>query len=189
MSFKRAVGLEDIPRAKAEIRRTIKGLRDRQFKQDPLFDAGESFGWSVRSSVVKREGLIIQAAIMDAIAQTSHLRLMDKIQLPKRSVDVCFAQSRTFVALEIKRGSDHDSTKQRAFDRDLKELPALIKSVMPSYKIAYHIVFIDGEPPIEEGLKPSSLKEIYQLDIVPYITSARQCYCPEFRMILQERGL
>lgn len=190
----RWVGITGIPRADEQIKRTIDTLRVAQFDQDPLFDAGDSFRLSLQNSAVKREGAVIEAAIKDAIEQTPQLRLLGVDRRLARVPDVQFEIRTTgwLVALEIKRGSLHDSTKQRQFRQDLKDIPPILRTALPLFpveNIHFHIVFISGEPPIREGLMPEDLERLYGLDIRSHILTARQRYSTAIKQVLRERGL
>jgi len=190
------VGLTGIPRADAEIQRTIKTLRTAQFEQDPLFDAGDSFRLSLCNSAVKREGPIIEAAIKDAVEQTPHLRLFDDslAEFGHRRVDVQFEMrdEKWLIALEIKRGVMHDSTKIRAFRADLLNIPPLLRTALPLFpaeNIRFHIVFIGGDPPIKEGLTLQGLGKLYGLHAHSHVFTARQRYSAAIKSVLRERGL
>jgi hypothetical protein len=190
----RPVSLTDIPRADAEIQRTIETLRAAQFEQDPLFDAGDSFAWSLRSSAVKREGRILEAAIMDAVEQTDHLRLLGVDRKLRRVPDVQFEiiQSGWIVVLEVKRGTQHDAKSIREFRKDLDEIPPLIRSALPLFPVEhvhFHIVFVSGKPRIKEGLTPDDLSRLYDLHIRAHILTARQRYSGAIKIVLRERGL
>jgi hypothetical protein len=188
------IGLTGIPRAEAEIKRTIETLRIAQFEQDPLFDAGDSFRLSLCNSAIKREGTIIEAAIKDAIEQTSHLRLFVERGGLNRHVDVQFEliDRDWFVALEIKRGSLHDSTKIRQFRADLMNIPPLLCTALPLFpaeNILFHIVFVSGDPPIKEGLRLEDLGRLYDLHARSHVLTARQRYSAAIKSVLRERGL
>jgi hypothetical protein len=190
----RPVGLTGIPRADAQIARTIETLRVAQFEQDPLYTAAESFEWSLRSSAVKREGAIIEAAIQDAIEQTPHLRLLPISHRLKRVPDVQFelVDMGWIVALEIKRGSQHDSTNLRQFRADLAAIPPLLRTALPLFPVEYvhfHIVFVSGKPPIPEGLTLDDLGRIYGLHARSHVLTARQRYSAAIDTVLRERGL
>jgi hypothetical protein len=187
------VGLTGIPRADAAIKRTIETLRTTQFEQDPLFDASDSFRVSLCNSAVKREGAIIEAAIKDAIEQTSHLRLFGDMRLP-RQIDVQFElrDQGWLIALEIKRGSMHDSTKLRQFRADLQDIPPLLRSALPLFpaeNVLFHIVFISGEPPLKTGLTLDDLGRLYGLHARSHVLTARQRYSAAIKAVLRERGL
>lgn len=163
--YLRPVGVSGIPRADQEIRRTIETLRCAQFEQDPLFDAGDSFRLSLCNSAVKREGAIIEAAIKDAIEQTSHLRLIGRDKRIPRQIDIQFEMRDNgwIIACEIKRGSMHDSTKLRQFRADLKDIPPLLETsltLFPAENIKFHNVL-----------------------------TARQRYSTAIKAVLRERGL
>ncbi|HTI78948.1 MAG TPA: hypothetical protein VL614_00705 [Acetobacteraceae bacterium] len=188
------VGLTGIPRADAEIHRTIATLRVVQFDQDPLWDAADSFRKSLMNSAEKREGTIIEAAIRDAIEQTSHLRLVTVDRRLPRVPDVQFEirDSGWIVALEIKRGSHHDSTKLRQFRDDLKQIPPLLRTALPLFPaecVHFHIVFISGQPPLSEGLTLDDLGKLYDLHARSHILTARQRYSGALKAIMRERGL
>jgi len=186
------VGLTVIPRADAEIKRTIETLRIAQFEQDPLFDVSDSFRLSLCNSAVKREGSIIEAAIKDAVDQTSHLRLFEE-KLDHRRVDVQFqTQENWFVGLEIKRGALQDSKAIRQFRADLEIIPNLIRTALPLFpaeNILFHIVFIGGNPPIKSGLILDDLARLYGLHARSYVMTARQRYSAAIKSVLKERGL
>jgi hypothetical protein len=188
------VGLTDIPLADARIQRTIKTLRVAQFDQDPLFDAADSFRLSLHSSAVKREGKIIEFAIMDAINQTPHLRLLEVNVKLKRIPDVQFEIINTnrMVVLEIKRGVMHDSKGMKRFRDDLREMPILLQAAFPTFSadnIKFHIVFIDGVPRLREGLTPEDLSKLFELHVRSHILTARQRYSAAIKVIMRERGL
>ncbi|HEY2243419.1 MAG TPA: hypothetical protein VGH47_04245 [Xanthobacteraceae bacterium] len=188
------VGLTGIPRADAEIRRTIETLRVAQFEQDPLFDVGDSFRLSLCNSAVKREGVIIEAAIKDAVEQTPYLRLFEERGGLHRHVDVQFEliENGWLVALEIKRGALHDSTKIRQFRADLIGIPPLLCTALPLFpaeNIRFHIVFISGNAPIREGLNLDDLARLYGLHARSHVMTARQRYSTSIRSVLRERGL
>ena len=188
------VTVADIPRAAAQIRRTIERLRATQFAQDHLFDAAVSFRQSIQASAQKREGLVIEAAIKDAIDQTEHLNLLPNNKRLPRRVDVQFEVCDTgwLVALEIKRGSLHDSGAIRQFRSDLLNIPPLLRTALPLFPIEnvhYHIVFINGDPPFPQGLRPADLAERYGLHITSHILTARQQYSAAITQVLRERGL
>lgn len=186
------VGLTGIPRADAEIKRTIETLRIAQFEQDPLFDASDSFRLSLCNSAVKREGPIIEAAIKDAVDQTSHLRLFEE-KLGHRRLDVQFeTQENWFVGLEIKRGALQDSKAIRQFRSDLEIIPNLIRTTLPLFpaeNILFHIVFVSGSPPIKGGLILDDLGRLYGLHARSYVMTARQRYSAAIKAVLRERGL
>lgn len=188
------VGLTGIPRADEQIGRTIETLRAAQFEQDPLFDAADSFRLSLLNSAVKREGAVIEAAIKDAIEQTNHLRLVEVNRRLPRVVDVQFEirASGWLIALEIKRSTQHDSTKLRQFRSDIKSIPPILETALPLFpaeNIHFHIVFISGEPPLREGLKPEDLGRLYGLHIRSHILTARQRYSAALKTVLRERAL
>lgn len=189
-----AVGVTDIPLADAQIWRTIDTLRTVQFEQDPLFDTSDSFRLSLCNSAIKREGVILEAAIMDAIEQTKHLRLLKVSRKLKRLPDVQFEvlHSGWIIILEIKRGSLHDSTKLRQFRTDLVQIPPLLRTALPLFPIEnihFHIVFVSGEPPLKEGLRPDDLSSLYGLHVRAHILTARQRYSAAIKQVLRERGL
>jgi hypothetical protein len=189
-----AVGLTGIPRADAEIQRTIETLRVAQFDQDPLFDAGASFRLSLQNSAVKREGVIIEAAIKDAIEQTHHLRLLKVDRHLKRVPDIQFEviSSGWVIALEIKRGSLHDSTKLRQFRADLAQIPPLLRQALPLFPVEhvhFHIVFMSGDPPLAEGLRLDDLGPLYGLHPRSHVLTARQRYSSAILSVLRDRGL
>ena len=188
------IGLTGIPRADEQIRRTIETLRTAQFDQEPLFDASDSFRLSLCNSAVKREGVILEAAIKDAIDQTSHLRLLHVDRRLKRVPDVQFevVTSGWIIALEIKRGSLHDSTKLRQFRADLTQIPPLLRHALPLFpaeNVHFHIVFVSGEPPLPEGLRLDDLGRLYGLHVRSHILTARQRYSASIKAVLRERGL
>lgn len=188
------VGLSGIPRADAEIKRTIETLRSAQFDQDPLFDVGDSFRLSLSNSAIKREGAIIEAAIKDAVEQTAHLRLFEERAGLDRRVDVQFELLNRgwFIALEIKRGALHDSTKIRQFRADLLNIPPMLRTALPLFpaeNILFHIVFVSGEPAIKEGLKLEDLERLYDLHARSHVLTARQRYSAAIKSVLRERGL
>lgn len=190
----RPVGLTGIPRADAEIQRTIETLRVAQFDQDPLFDASDSFRISLQNSAVKREGVIIEAAIKDAIDQSEHLRILNVDRRLKRIPDVQFEviSSGWIIALEIKRGSLHDSTKLRQFRADLAQIPPLLRQALPLFPaehVHFHIVFISGVPPLPEGLRLDDLGPLYGLHARSHVLTARQRYSAAIKAVLRERGL
>jgi hypothetical protein len=188
------VGASGIPRADAVITRTIETLRSAQFIQDPLFDSGDSFRLSLMSSAIKREGVILEAAIMDAIEQHTHLRLLKVNKKLKRVPDVQFELRNQgwMIALEIKRGSQHDSKSIRAFHRDLVEIPPILRTALPLFPAAnvhFHIVFVSGVPRIKEGLTLDDLWKLYGLQARSHIMTARQRYSAAVKAVLRERGL
>ncbi len=142
---------------------------------------------------MKREGAIIEAAIKDAIEQTSHLRLLGDTCL-SRQIDVQFelCEHGRLIALEIKRGSMHDSTKLRQFRADLQSIPPLLKSALPLFpaeNVLFHIVFISGAPPLKEGLTLDGLGRLYGLYARSHVLTARQRYSAAIKAVLRERGL
>jgi hypothetical protein len=186
------VGISGIPRADEEISRTIETLRRAQFDQDPLFDAGDSFRISLCNSAVKREGAILEAAIKDAIEQTPHLRLLGIDARLPRQIDVQFEMRETgwIIALEVKRGSMHDSTKLRQFRADLRTIPLLLKTALPLFpaeNIIFHILFISGDPPLKEGLTLKDLVRLYGLHASAHVLTARQRYSASIKAVLHER--
>jgi hypothetical protein len=188
------VGMSGIPRADAQIQRTIETLRVAQFEQDPLFDAADSFRLSLCNSAVKREGSILEAAIMDAIEQLPHLRLVPVNRRLPRLPDVEFEirASGWIVALEIKRGSMHDSTKLRQFRADLRDIPPLLRTALPLFPaecVHFHIVFVSGQPRLPEGLTLDDLGRLYGLHCRSHILTARQRYSTAIKTVLRERGL
>jgi hypothetical protein len=180
-----------IPRAEEKIAKTIARLRTVSFEQDPLMSVSESFMVSIWCSAMKRDGAVIEAAIMDAIEQTPSLRLVQVNRVERRHVDVQFevAANNHVVALEIKRGSLHDSTKIRQFRTDLVEMPKILQSALPLFSIEhhFHIVFISGIPPIREGLTLSNLKKLYGLDATLHVDAARRRFSREVRSVIEER--
>jgi len=194
MPHLRPVGVSGIPRADKEICRTIETLRHAQFEQDPLFDIGDSFRISLCNSAVKREGAILEAALKDAIEQTSHLRLLGSDTRLPRQIDVQFemCDNGWLVAVEVKRGSMHDSTKLRQFRADLESMPPLLKTALPLFpaeNIIFHILFISGEPPLKEGLTLKDLERLYGLYASSHVLTARQRYSAAIKTVLRERGL
>jgi hypothetical protein len=188
------VGLTGIPRADAQIQCTIKTLRVAQFEQEPLFDAADSFALSLRNSAVKREGTILEAAIMDAVEQTAHLRLLPVDRRLKRVPDVQFeiCDAGWIVALEIKRGVKHDSKGMRQFRADLIEIPPLLRTALPLFpaeSVHFHIVFVSGQPPLREGLTLDDLGRLYDLHVRSHILTARQRYSAAIKAVIRERGL
>ena len=188
------VGISGIPRADQEICRTIETLRRAQFEQDPLFDAGDSFRISLCNSAVKREGAILEAAIKDAIEQAPHLRLLGSEPRLPRQIDVQFElrDNGWLIALEVKRGSMHDSTKLRQFHADLEGIPPLLRTALPLFpaeNIMFHILFISGHPPLKEGLTLKDLGRLYGLHASAYVLTARQRYSAAIKTVLRERGL
>jgi len=190
----RPVAITDIPRADAQIRRTIETLRTAQFEQDPLWSASVSFAKSLRSSAEKREGVILECAIKDAIEQASHLRLLAVDHHLKRVPDVQFEIRDTgwLVALEIKRGSLHDSGAKRQFLADLRDIPPLLRTALPLFPaecVHFHIVFISGKPPLKQGITLDGLTDLYRLNARSHILTARQRYSAAVDAVLRERGL
>jgi hypothetical protein len=188
------VGLMGIPRADKQIAKTIATLRVAQFEQDPLFDVGDSFRLSLMNSAVKREGAILEAAIQDAIEQQPDLRLIEVSRTLKRIPDVQFEVRRTglIVALEIKRGTQHDSRTIKSFVRDLIEIPELLRNALilfPIEDIRFHLVFISGILRIKEGLTLDALGNLYGLHATSYVKTARQRYSAAIKALLRERGL
>ena len=188
------VGLSGIPLADAQIQRTIETLRTAQFEQDPLFDAADSFNCSLQDSAKKREGAIIEAAIKDAIGQHGHLRLLQVDRRLPRVPDVQFEiiSSGWIVALEIKRGSMHDSTKLRQFRADLQSMPAMLRTSLPLFPVEsvhFHIVFVNGKPPLQEGLTLEDLGPLYGLHCRSHFLTARQRYSAALKAIMRERAL
>jgi hypothetical protein len=188
------VMLTDIPRADEQIRRTVETLRVSQFEQDPLFDAADSFRLSLCNSAVKREGAVIEAAIKDAIEQATHLRLHGIDRRLARVPDVQFELISTgwLIALEIKRSSQHDSSKVRQFRADLEAIPPILKTALPLFpaeNVRFHIVFMTGAPPLRQGLRPDDLAQLYGLNIRSHILTARQRYSAAIKHVLRERGL
>jgi hypothetical protein len=188
------IGLTGIPLADAQIQRTIETLRTVQFDQDPLFTSARSFQISLCNSAQKREGAIIEAAIRDAIGQTAHLRLLAIDRRLGRVPDVQFEvlDSGWVIALEIKRGVLHDSTKLRQFRADLQQIPPLISNALPLFPaehVHFHIVFISGKPPLKEGLTLDDLGSLYGLHARSHVLTARQRYSAAIESVLRERGL
>ena len=188
------VGITDIPRADEQISRIIERLRSKQFEQDALWSVAASFRKSIMCSAEKTEGHIIEAAFEDAITQTPHLRLVPVDRRLPRRLDVQFEICDTgwLVALEIKRGSKHDSTKLRQFRSDLTAIPAMLKTALPlfpSENVHFHIVFVSGKPLLREGLTPEHLSQLYRLHVRSYLLTARQRYSAAIEQVLRERGL
>jgi hypothetical protein len=180
-----------LPRADEIIGQTIARLWTVKFETDPLMSMNESFMVSIWDSAKKRDGAVIEAAIMDAIEQTPSLRLLPVATIGKRRVDILFEVRETghIVALEIKRGSLQDSKAIRQFRVDLLEMPDVIQRSLPlSSIIRFHIVFISGTPPISEGLKVSDLKKLYKLDVDLHIDKARRKFSDQVRKVIQERA-
>jgi hypothetical protein len=186
------IGLTGIPRADAEIKRTIETLRVAQFEQDPLFDSSDSFRLSLCNSAIKREGSIIEAAIKDAVDQSPHLRLFEE-RLGHRRLDVQFeTKENWFVGLEIKRGALQDSKAIRQFRSDAEVIPNLLRTALPLFpaeNIMFHIVFISGNPPIKNGLILDDLGRLYRLHAHSHVMTARQRYSAAIKLVLKERGL
>lgn len=190
----RSAGAIMVPRADAEIARTIETLRAAQFEQDPLFDVGDSFRLSLQNSAVKREGHVIEAAIRDAIEQTPHLRLVRVDRRLPRVPDVQFeiADSGWIVALEVKRGSKHDSTKLRQFRADLQQIPPMLRTALPLFPaecVKFHLLFVRGAPPLSEGITPDDLGRLYGLHVGAHVLAARQRYSMTIKSLLRDRGL
>jgi hypothetical protein len=188
------IGLTGIPRADVAIKATIESLKEVQFEQDPLFDSADSFRLSLCNSAIKREGGVIEAAFRDAIEQTAHLRLLKVDSGLPRVPDIQFEIRNTgwIVALEIKRGSLHDSTKLRQFRKDLIEIPPMLRTALPLFPtecIHFHIVFVSGKPRLAEGLTLEDLGGLYDLHVRSYILTARQRYSASIKAVLRERGL
>lgn len=189
----RAVGVSGIPRADAEIARTIQTLRLAQFEQDPLFDVSESFSLSLRNSAVKREGKIMEAAIMDAIEQSPHLRLLKVDRSLRRVPDVQFEMPDIgwMVALEIKRGVQHDARTLRSFQTDMVEIPSLLRMALPLFPsecVRFHIVCVTGVPRLPECLTLDDLGRFYGLHARSHVLTARQRYSAAIKAVLRERG-
>jgi hypothetical protein len=186
------IGLTGIPRADAEIKRTIETLRIAQFEQDPLFDSSDSFRLSLCNSAIKREGSIIEAAIKDAVDQSPHLRLFEE-RLGHRRLDVQFGTKENwFVGLEIKRGALQDSKAIRQFRSDAEVIPNLLRTALPLFpaeNVMFHIVFISGNPPIKNGLILDDLGRLYGLHAQSHVMTARQRYSAAIKLVLRERGL
>jgi hypothetical protein len=188
------IGISGIPRADAVIGRTIAKLATVQFEHEPLFTAAKSFENSLRNSAVKREGRIIEAAIKDAIDQCPHLRLIEADRSLPRVPDIQFevTDSGWLIALEIKRGSMHDSTKLRQFRRDLSDIPPMLHAALPLFPakcVHFHIVFWSGTPPLKEGLTLDDLGPLYGLHARSYVLTARQRYSAAIEAVLRQRGL
>ena len=181
-----------IPRSEERIAQSIERLRTASFSQDPLMSASESFTVAIWSSAMKRDGGVIEAAIMDAIEQTPSLRLVPVSRVEHRHVDVQFEviANNHFVALEVKRGSLHDSTKIRQFRTDLVEMPKILANALPLFPIKhidFHIVFIGGTPPIKEGLTLPDLKKLYGLDARLHVDTAQRRFSRAVRSVIEER--
>jgi hypothetical protein len=181
-----------IPRAEHVIDKTIAGLRTVSFQQDPLMDINESFMVSIWSSAVKRDGAVIEAAIMDAVEQTKGLQLLPVAATKNRRVDVLFEMlsRHSIVGLEIKRGVLHDSTKLRQFRLDLIEMPKILQAGAPAYpidRVYFHLVFVSGVPPLREGLRLSDLKKLYGLDVTQHVDAARRHFSRQVRTVIEER--
>jgi hypothetical protein len=188
------IGISGIPRADAVIGRTIAKLATVQFEHEPLFTAAKSFENSLRNSAVKREGRIIEAAIKDAIDQCPHLRLIEADHSLPRVPDIQFevTDSGWLIALEIKRGSMHDSTKLRQFRRDLNDIPPMLRAALPLFPaecVRFHIVFWTGTPPLKEGLTLDDLGPLYGLHARSHVLTARQRYSAAIEAVLRQRGL
>lgn len=188
------VGMTGIPRADAEILRTIESLRVVQFEQDGLWSAGVSFAKSLRNSAEKREGAILEAAIKDAVEQTNHLRLLTANRKLKRIPDVQFEVRDTgwVVALEVKRGVQHDSRTLKSFRDDLIEIPPLLGNALPLFpaeNIRFHIVFVFGKLRLKEGLTLDALSKLYGLHAHSHVLTARQRFSAAVEMVMRERGL
>jgi len=187
-----AVALTDIPRADAQIRRTVETLRVAQYEQDPLFDAADSFRLSLCMSAIKREGAIIEAAIKDAIEQTNHLRLLPIDRRLRRVPDIQFelANEGWLVVLEVKRGYQHDAKTLREFRKDIDEIPPLIATSLPLFPIEsvkFHIVCMNGVPRMKGLLVPDDLARLYGLHVRSHVMTARQRYSASIKTILRER--
>lgn len=192
--YLRPIGSSGIPRAEKQILLAANGLRVDQYDQDPLFDAGESFRLSLQNSAVKREGRIIEEAIKDAVEQTPSLRLLEVSKNLPRKVDVQFEiiGNGWLVALEIKRGSMHDSGACRQFRADLVQIPPMLRTALPLFpaeNVHFHIVFISGKPPLREGLNLEDLGNLYDLHARSHVLTARQRYSAAIKHVLRERGL
>lgn len=177
-------------RAEETIARSIAKLRTVAFEQDPLMSADESFRVSIWDSAKKRDGAVIESAIMDAIEQTATLRLLPVRKIQKRRVDVQFeiCASNHIVALEIKRGSLQDSKAIARFHNDLDTMPDILRSMYGADRIVqFHIVFISGVPPIREGLTVTNLKKLYGLDAALHIDTARRIFGRAVRTVIEER--
>lgn len=181
-----------IPRAEEEIARTIAEMRTVRFSQDSLMSMEESFLISIWDSAKKRDGRVIEAAVMDAIDQTPTLRLLPVVRVSKRKVDVQFEvlANGHVVVLEMKRGAHHDSTKIRGFRADLIKIPEIIQQSLPlclAGQIHFHIVFVSGKPPIPEGLAVANLKKLYGLDASLHLDTACRRFSREVRSVIEER--
>jgi hypothetical protein len=181
-----------IPRAEKTIAQSIAKLRIVSFEQDPLMSMEESFTVSVWDSAKKRDGAVIESAIMDAIDQTPALRLLPVSRIEKRKVDVQFEvlANNHLVALEIKRGPLQDSKAIERFRNDLIRMPAILQQVLPSCpveNIHFHVVFASGVPPIHEGLTIANLKKLYGLDATLHVDTARRLFGRAVRAVIGER--
>jgi len=188
------VGMTGIPRAEQRISAAISSLRVAQYDQDPLFDAADSFRHSLEASAVKHEGRILEAAIMDAVEQTPTLRLLGIDAGLPRKVDVQFEirNNGWLVALEIKRGHQHDSGALRQFRADLVAIPPMLRTALPLFpaeNVHFHIVFVSGSPPLREGLTLDDLGGLYGLHARSHVLTARQRYSAAIKHVLRERGL
>jgi hypothetical protein len=177
-----------IPRAERTIELTLAGLRTVSFRQDPLMSMEESFIVSLWDSAKKRDGAVIESAIMDAVDQTPGLRLLP-IDLGKRRVDVQFeiVAGGHLVALEIKRGVLHDSKAKRQFRSDLVEIPKMLVRDRSIDSVHFHIVFIDGKPPLREGFTMVDLRKTYGLDVGLHVDAARRMFSRGVRAVMEER--
>jgi hypothetical protein len=101
------------PRADAAIAATLQTLATVQFDQDPLLDAIDSFRFSLIFSAIKREGLILERALEDAIDAAPHLRLL---HVPRRRscrrLDVVFEHIPTTTAVGIELKEDHSTSRE-----------------------------------------------------------------------------
>lgn len=179
-----------IPRAEETIARTIARLRTVSFEQDPLMSMDESFAVSMWDSAKKRDGAVIESALMDAVDQTPGLRLLPVVRVGKRKVDVQFEMLANghVVALELKRGPLQDSKAVRQFRNDLVEMPEILRQEMPSCPmIHFHVVFASGVPPIREGLTIRNLKKLYGLDAEQHVDMARRLFGREVRTVIGAR--
>jgi hypothetical protein len=179
-----------LPRAEETIARSIAKLRTVAFEQDALMSAEESFRVSIWDSAKKRDGAVIESAMMDAIEQTATLRLLPVQKIQRRRVDVQFeiCASNHIVALEIKRGSLQDSKAIARFRDDLETMPDILRSMYGANRtVHFHIVFISGVPPIRAGLTVANLKKLYGLDVALHIDTARRIFGRAVRAVIEER--
>jgi hypothetical protein len=101
-------------------------------------------------------------------------------------------ESGWLIALEIKRSSQHDSTKLRQFRADIEAIPPIVKTALPLFpaeNVRFHIIFMTGNPPLREGLRPDDLAQLYGLHVRSHLLTARQRYSIAIKHVLRERGL